>query len=204
MIRKDIKYICKDFTKIENYEKAVKDTRRMWECHHRLETHNSDGERRSVDILHSELIALGIYYDRPPEELIFLTKKEHDRLHSKGKKRSDEIGKRISRTKKGKPMSEETKRKQVEAHKGKKHGPMSEETKRKISEAQKDRPKPEEWKAKMKGKPKSEETKRRISETLKDHPGFWEGKKRGHWFNNGVTSVLLPECPEGFVPGRLH
>ena len=75
---------CKDYENIENYEAAKKDNFKGWCCHHRLETHNSDGERRLVDITVEELEALGMYYNRPPEELIFLTDEEHCRLHQKG------------------------------------------------------------------------------------------------------------------------
>lgn len=34
---------CKDYKNIENYEKAAAENFKGWECHHRLETHNSDG-----------------------------------------------------------------------------------------------------------------------------------------------------------------
>lgn len=115
-----VKKLCKDYTRIENYDKAINDTTQTWLCHHRLETHNSDGERRLVDLEMEELIALDIYFDRPPEELIFLTRAEHVSLHTKGKK-----------------MSEESKKKNAEAHKG---IPCSEETKRKISGALKGHP----------------------------------------------------------------
>lgn len=103
-------YYCRDFTQIENYDKAVTDEAQMWDCHHRLETHTSDGERRLVDISEDELKALCVYYNRPPEELIFLTKEEHHRLHRLGNKLSeDSIQKRtIKQT--GLKRSEETKR----------------------------------------------------------------------------------------------
>ena len=117
-----VKKFCKDFKKIENYEKAVNDTTQTWACHHRLETHNSDGEKRLVDIARKELIALGMYYDRPSEELIFLTITEHAKLHRKGKQHSEETKKKISEAREGKkrePFSEEWKRKLSEAHKGK-------------------------------------------------------------------------------------
>ena len=121
---------CKDYENIENYEKAKKDNFEGWHCHHRLETHNSDGERRLVDISMGELIALGMYYNRPPEELIFLTVSEHN-VFKKGKPAWN----------KGKKCSEETRRKQREAKKGEKN-PMygkhlSEETRRKLREAAK-------------------------------------------------------------------
>jgi hypothetical protein len=108
---------------IENYDKALVDTTKTWHCHHRLETHTSDGERRLIELSRKELIALDMYYDRPAEELIFITKEEHTGLHFKGKNRE--------------PLSEEHKRKISKAEKGKKCGPFSEEHKRKISEARK-------------------------------------------------------------------
>ena len=107
---------CKEPEKIENYQKAKKDNFKGWDCHHRLETHNSDGERRLVDITQKELQALRMYYNRPPEELIFLPASEHDVYR------------------KGKPKSEETKNKMREAHKGKY---FSEEHKKKIGSANK-------------------------------------------------------------------
>ena len=165
--------------KVENYELALKDNFKGWDCHHRLETHNSDGERRLVDISIKELKALGMYYNRPPEEFIFLTELEHNTLHHKGKKRG--------------PRPEKTKKKISEAHKGK-H--LSEETKRKLSEAHKGKP------AWNKGKHLSEEAKRKRSETL-----ILKGRACNHkgtrWFNNGQINKRCFECPEGFVPGKL-
>ena len=131
---------CKDYQNIENYEKALKDNFKGWECHHRLETHTPDGIRRGEDIGYKELIALGMYYNRPPEELIFLTIREHNAF-KKGKQLSEEHKKKISEAmkvrttwNKGKHWSEEAKNKMAEAHKGKK---MSEEAKKKMSEARK-------------------------------------------------------------------
>ena len=129
---------CKDYENIENYEKALADNFKGWCVHHRLETHNSDGERRPMDITRNELNALGMYYDRPPEELIFLTRSEHMSLHQKWNKRSAETRRKMSKPKsvehkkniseamkgkpgpnKGKKFSEETRNKMSEAHKGK-------------------------------------------------------------------------------------
>ena len=92
---------CKNPENIENYEAAKKDNFIGWECHHRLETHNSDGFRREVDILSEELKALGIYYSRPSSELIFLSTSEHQILHKKGKHRSEETKKKIGEAHKG-------------------------------------------------------------------------------------------------------
>ena len=131
MIYKGIKRFCKDYAKIENYDKAIADTTQTWQCHHRLETHNSDGERRLVDISSAELIALNMYYDRPPEELIFLTKVEHRRLHCKGKPCSEEVKRKIGAANKGKVRTAAMRAHWSAVRKGKK---LSEETKKKISE----------------------------------------------------------------------
>ena len=118
------KRFCKNPENIENYEKALADNFVGWECHHRLETHNSDGIRREVDILSEELQALGMYWHRPASELIFLPISEHQSLHQKGKNNSMY----------GKHFSEESKKKIGEANKGKHR---SEETKMKMSESKK-------------------------------------------------------------------
>lgn len=120
--------LCRTPELIENYERAIADTTQTWECHHRLETHNSDGERRLVDISRDELIALDMYYDRPPEELIFMTRLEHIRLHNPNK----EHRKHLSEALKGRIISEEWKKKISGTLKGRK---LSEETRKKMSEA---------------------------------------------------------------------
>ena len=79
-MKRNFERFCKEHEKIENYQKAKKDNFKGWHCHHRLETHNSDGERRLVDITVAELQALDMYYNRPAEELIFLRKGEHTSL----------------------------------------------------------------------------------------------------------------------------
>lgn len=112
------KHYCDNIENVENYEAAKKDNFKGWHCHHRLETHNSDGERRLVDLSYKELIALDMYYNRPASELIFLTTLEHVRLHWKGKHRSDETKRKMSGVRKGKHHSEEAKRKISEARKG--------------------------------------------------------------------------------------
>ena len=103
---------CKDYENIENYEKAAADNFKGWHCHHRLETHNSDGIRRDVDITQKELKALDMYYNRPADELIFLTSREHNAF-----KKGKYTGEKNSFY--GKHHTEESKRKNAEAHKGK-------------------------------------------------------------------------------------
>lgn len=101
MIRKNIEMYCKDYTKIENYEIAL-NREEIFIIHHRLETHNSDGERRLIDLSKKELIALDMYYHRPAEELIFLTRSEHQNIHHKGKHHSEKWKKKFSEFWKGK------------------------------------------------------------------------------------------------------
>ena len=173
-MRYNFERYCKNYQDIENYEKAKKDNFKGWECHHRLETHTSDGERRDVDISHKELIALGMYYNRPASELIFLTIKEHNAY------------------KKGKPKSEEHKKKLREANKGK---PKSEEHKKKLSEAKKCEKNP------MYGKKHSDEAKKKMREAHKGKNIWTRGTR---WFNNGKINIRAKECPEGFVPGVLR
>ena len=118
------KQYCKDYEKIENYEKAKADNFKGWHCHHRLETHTSDGEHRPIDITRDELRALRMYYGRPASELIFLTRSEHRFLHQKGKHLSEESKNKMSEAMKG----------EKNPFYGKRH---SEEAKLKISEAKK-------------------------------------------------------------------
>lgn len=198
------RYYCKDIENVENYEKAKADNFIGWHCHHRLETHTSDGERRKVDITRKELIALDMYLNRPAEELIFLTSREHNAF-KKGQQKSEETRKKLSEAHKGKQFSEEHKKKLSEAHKGK-H--LSEEHKNKIGEGNKGKQLTEETRKKMseaaKGKKFSDEHRRKLSESQKGKHIGNTASKGMHWFNNGKINKLCYECPDGFVPGRLH
>ena len=121
---------CKDYENIENYDKALADNFKGWDCHHRKE----------VEFSRKELIALDMYYDVPSEELIFMTRSDHTKLHKKGnlymlgKHHTEEAKKKMSEARKGKYASEETRKKMSESRKGKRH---SEETKKKIGAAHK-------------------------------------------------------------------
>ena len=85
-MRKRQKYCSEAVSKIENYTLAKADNFIDLDIHHRLETHNSDGERRLVDLTKDELKVLGMYYNRPASELIFMKHSEHISLHRKEKK----------------------------------------------------------------------------------------------------------------------
>lgn len=142
---RSVKKFCNgDITQIENYDKAINDNTQTWDCHHRKETDEGLSAK--------QLAKLGLLFDRPANELIFLTHREHSSLHKKGLK-----------------TSEETRRKQSEAHKGENHymygKHLSEETKQKMSESHK-------------GKHQSEEHRKKLSESLKGRISKNKGKHR--------------------------
>lgn len=169
---------CKDYESIENYEAAKKDNFKNWVCHH----------RKGEFIPAEELRALGLYYNRPAEELLFITVSEHSSLHNTG-----------NQYKKGHQVSSETRKKISEANKGNKYclgRRLSEETRNKISEAHKNI---------------SEETKHKMSEAWDYDKHFTEETRKKiaaaqtgrHWYNNGEISKFCYECPLGYSPGRL-
>lgn len=115
------------------------------------------------------------------------------------------------------PLSEETKKKMSDSHKGKspwnkgiktglepwnkgKRNCFSKETLEKLSEVKNGKPHPH------KGHKISEETKRKMSETKKGkkHNYYSIGNKGMHWYNNGEKEVLTKECPEGYKLGRIQ
>src|SRR5574344_1957430 len=128
---KKLEKYCTDYTKIENYEDALKSPLR-YDLHHRLEISEMQSK--------SDLIFLHLYYNRPPEELVFLEHGEHIRLHKEGKNLSAETKNRMSEAHKGDHyvlghhwnLSDETRQKMSNAKKN-----MSAETRQKISEARK-------------------------------------------------------------------
>ena len=73
MIRKDVKiYCCEDISKIENYKQAL-NAKTTWDVHHKREiTENKTSQ---------QLIDESLYFNRPANELIFLSRKEHIRIH---------------------------------------------------------------------------------------------------------------------------
>ena len=74
---------CYELENVENYELAKRDNFKGWVIHHRLETHFSDGSIRpnKCNITVDELKELDMYYNRPADELIFMKKSEHIKLH---------------------------------------------------------------------------------------------------------------------------
>ena len=94
------KYCCEDISLIENYEQAKIENFDGWVCHHKLEIHSD--YRNKV----KELKQMGLYYNRPACELIFLKWGEHSKLHQSGRKRPDMIERNKKYTTKGQIRSD--------------------------------------------------------------------------------------------------
>ena len=169
-------YCCEDISKIENYEQAVNDKTQTWACHHRAEILPCG--RFSRD----DLIKYRLYYQRPANELIFLTKAEHTKLHRCGIKLSQLQKEYIGiKTKEGMKSVPKEKLQHMlgrtgilNPNFGRHH---TEEAKKKISEAGKGRKQSESTKIKRansnRGKKRSEEFKQHMREVMK-------GKNKGH------------------------
>jgi hypothetical protein len=72
---------CEHPELIENYEEAFNDVE-DWVCHHKRETHDLvTGEPLEVQLSSKDLQNLGLYFWRPPEELIYLRRDDHRRVH---------------------------------------------------------------------------------------------------------------------------
>lgn len=76
MSYKSIRYCERGRLKeVENYDLAANDNFVGWQIHHRL----------GIDLSRKEMKRRGIYWSRPPEELIFLTIAEHASIHKKAR-----------------------------------------------------------------------------------------------------------------------
>ena len=99
-------YCCEDISLIENYDKAISNDI-IYDCHHRKET----DEGLSVKQLKEQ----NLYFNRPANELIFLSHDEHARLHQttnnlfKDIPKSLEHKQKISESLKGRKLSNEHK-----------------------------------------------------------------------------------------------
>lgn len=93
-----------NFKYIENFAEAAADPTQVWVIHHRKET--DEGLTRQA------LIANNLYYNRPPGELIFLTRADHNKLHISYKKmHTEEVRKRRAAALKGRKLTKEHKQK---------------------------------------------------------------------------------------------
>lgn len=131
-IYKAKRFCCEDISLIENYDKAMNDdSETIWICHH----------RKGIELNKSqeELEEMGLYYNRPACELMFVTISEHQSLHKTGKIPSQKTREKISNTLKGHKSSQETREKLSIALKG---IHKSDEHRRNISKATKGISKP--------------------------------------------------------------
>lgn len=113
MIGRRAKLYCKDdVSLIENYEKAINDKERTWECHHKLELH--EDYINNVE----DLINMNLYYNRPACELIFLTKEEHCRIHLSRKETQDKATNSRSGKKRSNKFKNEQSIRMMGFHKG--------------------------------------------------------------------------------------
>lgn len=149
---KQLIHVCSEYINIENYEKAINDNIQMWELHHKL----------GLEKTRKQLIKENLYYNRPPDELIFLPQWEHKHLHnSEGRNPMC-----------GKIVTDETRQKMSESHKGKTPWNkgikkcFSEETIKQMRETRKGKP----YKL---GKTECEETRKKKSLARKGKHRIW-------------------------------
>ena len=164
------KNYCTDPTKIENYEKAKADNFVGWCIHHRFET-KCPVFKPSV----KDLKNWGLYYNRPPEELIYLTFSEHQKLHIKSNSGA-------GGAQKGVKKSNIAKKRIGDANRRKAEDPAY---RQKLSDSWSNRDNTERCK--------------KISDKMKGNHNV-SGLK---WYNNGFINKRAKECPEGFVAGRI-
>lgn len=158
-------------------------------CHHRRET--------DEDLSVKELISMGLYYNRPASELIFMEFGAHSTLHRAGRPVPMEVLLKAWEGSRNVPE-------EVRKERGKKIGnalrgkPKSEEHCKHLSEALRGKPSP------SKGVPKPEGTGAKISAAKKGVKQSEEHRKHNsechmgtHWYNNGIVSTQCRECPPG-------
>ena len=83
------RFCSEDISLIENYHEAIADQTKMWDTHHRREC---DENGRTL-FTKKQLIEMKLYFNRPAEELVFVTKSMHNKLH---RERSVKGGKKNS------------------------------------------------------------------------------------------------------------
>lgn len=181
-------YCSGDIAEIENFDKAMADTRQVWDCHHRAEILPC-GRFSARDLQEH-----GLYYDRPPAELVFLPHSIHYSMHllgnsyTKGARLSDGHKRKLSARLKGRklgPFSARHRRNISSAKKGRKLGPLTPDHRRKLSEA-------------LKGHEVSEETRKKLSDSRS------KANAGRVWATDGtINKFVYPnEIPEGWRLGR--
>ena len=119
------KFCCEDLSLVENFDKANA-SEEVYAFHHRLET--------DLGVTRAWLKENNLYYNRPANELILVTKADHMKLHHKGKPKTEEHKAKIAESKLGKPRPRSVIEKLRSVNIGSKH---TEEHKAKIAAASK-------------------------------------------------------------------
>lgn len=189
-------YCCEDISKIENYDIAVNDSTQRYVCHHK--------KGIELKLTKEELQDAGLYFNRPADELIFLTVSEHAKLHqanltekqkTEKSERSRQVITKVNKTYwKGRKWSKQRKEK---------HSQLLSEYRWWTNGTKCVRAKTcpgEGWirgrngYAPNKGATMSDEQKKKLSTSIK-------GKKK---WNNGIVNMYSEQCPgDGWVRGFL-
>lgn len=162
--------------------KEVRDT-----CYKNRDTFDEEGNTRTIchhiDFNHD---------NNDPENLIFLSKHEHDSLHNKGelnpmygKHPKDVYAPEVYAKWKAKAKVNFTK-----LNKAREGIPLTEDHKQHISESTRKH---------FEEHPVTTETRLKMSKRMIGNKSL-TGR---HWYNNGQKNIAAFECPEGFVPGKL-
>lgn len=195
-------YCDGDITLIENYDEAINDKNETWICHHKLEI--------ELQLFSYELIKKNLYFNRPPEELMFIKKLDHIKLHAskhnpfKNKHHTQETKNRINNTKlingtwpsgEKNPMY-----KHIWTNEELEHAKLGALNRDNTNIGKYERtPEINEKMSKSQiGKHKGEKNPM-YGIRGKDNPNYGL-----HWYNDGKISIKAFECPEGFKPGRIY
>ena len=165
--------------------KEVRDT-----CYKNRDTCDEEGNPRTIchhiDFNHD---------NNDPENLIFVSKREHGRIHTLGE-HNPMYGKHLKDVY-SPEVYEEWKKKCTgdnsfftRLNKSRTGIPLTEEHKKHISEGTRKR---------FEEHPVTTETRLKMSKSMIGNKSL-TGR---HWYNNGTTNVAAFECPDGFVPGKL-
>lgn len=206
-IGSDLDYRCIAFERFDSREiccEVCGKTTEELEEFHKDKTSKGYNFTKTVVVHHKDMRGgkTDKYYhiDNRPENLLVLCPSCHNGLHSNGREISDETRRKLSEAHRGKILSEETKRKLSESMKGNTiwfDRTHSKETRKRMSESKKGEKNP------MFGKSHSEESRRKLSESHKaenlskdTRRKLSEAVKGKKWYNDGSRSYRLDPTDE--------